>query len=69
MSTQTPQPDSHYLEDNAVPIINLCFGGVLLPALLACWLMFFYRVYRWEVGAEAWWWCVAFSCRCVQLNC
>ena len=42
------QPDSHYLQENTVPTINLCFAGILLPALLACWLMFFYRVYRWE---------------------
>ncbi|EFN59469.1 hypothetical protein CHLNCDRAFT_138062 [Chlorella variabilis] len=48
------KPDSHYLEDNAVPIINLCFGGVLLPALLACWLMFFYRVYRSNLSKKRW---------------
>lgn len=41
------QPPSFYLEDDTVPIVNLCFAGVLMPALVACCALFFYRVYRW----------------------
>lgn len=47
------QSDQHYLRTNTVPIVNLAFGCPLLAAQLTCFLMFFYRVYRWVEGGRA----------------
>lgn len=41
-----PQPNNYYLSDETVPILNICFAAVLLPALLACFGLFWWRVYR-----------------------
>jgi hypothetical protein len=51
------QPPTFFLEDNTVPVVNLCFAGVLMPALVVCCALFFYRVYRWErrgFGGACW---------------
>lgn len=40
------QPGNHYLLNNTIPILNICFASVLLPALLACWAIFGWRVVR-----------------------
>lgn len=41
-----PQPNNFYLSDETVPILNICFAAVLLPALLACFGLFWWRVCR-----------------------
>ncbi|PSC73217.1 DEAD-box ATP-dependent RNA helicase 50 isoform A [Micractinium conductrix] len=44
------QPGNHYLLNNTIPILNICFASVLLPALLACWAIFGWRVVRYVTG-------------------
>lgn len=46
------QADQHYLRTNTVPVVNLAFACPLLAAQLTCFLMFFYRVYRWVGGGR-----------------
>lgn len=48
------QPHDYYLQSDSLLVTNLCIGCVLCAAMLACWALFFFRVYRWggRLGAE-----------------
>jgi hypothetical protein len=48
------KPNNYYLSDQTVPIMNICFAAVLLPALLACCGLFFWRVYRSNLSGKRW---------------
>ncbi|KAI7844547.1 hypothetical protein COHA_001905 [Chlorella ohadii] len=48
------KPNDYYLSDQTVPILNICFAAVLLPALLACWALFIWRVYRSNLSGKRW---------------